>query len=136
MKIRELFLEQTIGTTGPTSGTPGQVQPVSQTPGRTDTQQTQKNQTVDANTQKLASTLKQNKVIATDKELTDFMSAYSAQAGAKTLTPDQQEVMAKLAPALLKDKTLGSKLDLQLKTMSQQQPGSAPQQMGQKPPTA
>lgn len=131
MRAFEFTTEQTIGTTGSTSGTPGTIQSVSQTPSAPrpvdpTSPDANKTTTQDPNLQKLAATLKQNKVIANDKEINDFMSAYTAQAGKKTLTPDQQEIMSKLAPALMKDKTLDTKLDLQLKTMSAQKPGTAP----------
>lgn len=129
MRAFEFINEQTIGTTGSTAGTPGTVQPVSQTPTLNKpadpaSPDANKPTAQDPNLQKLAATLKQNRVIANDKEINDFMSAYTAQAGSKTLTPDQQEIMSRLAPALMKDKTLDTKLDLQLKTMSAQKPGT------------
>lgn len=112
MKIRELFTEQMVQPTPttPPSGTPPQ--PVSQKP-----------QQPNPEVQKLAATLKNAKVIQNDNDVNDFMSAYQAQSTGKTLNPDQQEKLASLAPALLKDKTLAGKLDLQLKSMSQQKPG-------------
>lgn len=112
MKIRELFTEQMVQPTPttPPTGTPPS-QPASQ-----------KSPQPDPNVQKLAATLKNAKVINTDADVNDFMSAYQAQSTGKTLNPDQQAQLAALAPALLKDKTLSGKLDLQLKTMSQQKP--------------
>lgn len=123
MKIYEVIAEQTIGTTGSTTGTPGQVSPVSQ-PGQPDDPNEPK---TDPNTQKLAATLKQNNIVSTEKDINDFMGAWQAQQGGKTLNPDQQEILAKLGPALLKNKNLDSQLDLQLKSMSQVKPGQQQQ---------
>jgi hypothetical protein len=79
--------------------------------------------------QKLAATLKSAGVIKTEPEINDFVSAYSAkQANPNQQLPDNQAaMMANLAGAQLKDKTLDTKLDLQMKTMSQRKP------MGQTP---
>jgi|688.fasta_scaffold32414_14 hypothetical protein len=125
MRAQEFINEQgTVGTIGTTTGKP---QTVSQT--SSPTQQTPTTQQPDPKIQKLAATLKQNKVIGTDIEINDFLGAYQAQSTGKTLNPDQQASMAKLASALIKDRNLGPNLDLQLKTMSQQKPGqpAAPQ---------
>jgi len=113
MKIIELFTEQMVQPTTPTPATGAPPKPATQ----------QSTQTPDPNVQKLASTLKNAKVIQNDNDVNDFMSAYQAQTTGKTLNPDQQEKLAALAPALMKDKSLASVLDLQLKTMSQQKPG-------------
>jgi hypothetical protein len=123
MKISELISEQItpIGSTGSTAGQPGTVGQVSQQTPATPTGNQQPT-TTDPNLQKLAATLKQNKVIGNDKEVNDFISAYQAQYTGKTLNTNQQTSMAKLAPALIKDRNLGPTLDLQLKTMSQQKP--------------
>ena len=131
MKISELISEQTIGTTGSTTGTPGQVGQISQTPATTATT----TPTTDPNVQKLAATLKQNKIIDNEKEINDFIGAYQASTSGKTLNPQQQSSMAGLASALLKNKNLGTNLDLQLKTMSAQKPGqTTPPPMGATPP--
>jgi hypothetical protein len=131
MRAHEFLNEQgTIGTVGTTTGTP---QPVSQTsPPSTTPQQSTTDKPKDPNIEKLAATLKQNKVIGNDKEMNDFLGAYQAQTSGKTLNPAQQASMAKLASALMKDRTLSTNLDLQLKTMSQQKPGQQ-QPMGQQP---
>jgi hypothetical protein len=113
MKIIELFTEQMVQPT-PTT-------PATGAPPKSPTQQA--TQTPNPDVQKLAATLKNAKVIQNDTDVNDFMSAYQAQSTGKTLNPDQQEKLAALAPALMKDKSLAGKLDLQLKTMSQQQPG-------------
>lgn len=120
MKISELISEQIapIGTTGSTASQPGKVQSVSQSPAPTASTQQQP----DPNLQKLAATLKQNKVIGNDKEVNDFISAYTAKSANQTLNPAQEKILANLAGAQMKDKTLDQKLDLQLKTMSQQKP--------------
>jgi hypothetical protein len=122
MKISELVSEQTIGTTGSTTSTPSQVTPVSQTPATTSA--TTKPVT-DPNVQKLAATLKQNKIIDNEKQVNDFMAAKMATDTGKPLTAQQQAVMARLGPAVLKNKTLDQNLDLLLKTMSAQKPGSS-----------
>ena len=122
MKISELVSEQTIGTTGSTTSTPSQVTPVSQTPATTSA--TTKSVT-DPNVQKLAATLKQNKIIDNEKQVNDFMAAKMATDTGKPLTAQQQAVMARLGPAVLKNKTLDQNLDLLLKTMSAQKPGSS-----------
>ena len=120
MKISELISEQTIGTTGSTAGLPSQVTPVSQTAPTTSATATP---TTDPNVQKLAATLKQNKIIDNEKQVNDFMAAKMATDTGKPLTAQQQSVMARLGPAVLKNKTLDQNLDLLLKTMSAQKPG-------------
>jgi hypothetical protein len=122
MKISELVSEQTIGTTGSTTSTPSQVTPVSQTPATTSATT---NPVTDPNVQKLAATLKQNKIIDNEKQVNDFMAAKMATDTGKPLTAQQQAVMARLGPAVLKNKTLDQNLDLLLKTMSAQKPGSS-----------
>lgn len=126
MRIKEIFSEQTIGTTGTTPGTPAQVSPVSQTQGRTDQPGAVpgQEQKPDPNVQKLAATLKQNKVIDNEKEINDFLGAYQAQSTGKTLSDIQQTSMAKLAGALLKNRNLSTNLDLQLKASGAQKPGT------------
>jgi glutamine synthetase adenylyltransferase len=121
MKIIELLSEQMVGTTGTTpTGTSSQ-------PNKPPTQPTQQQQS-DPDKQKLAATLKNVGVVQNDIDVDNFMSAYQAQSTGKTLNTDQQEMLAKLAPALLKDRTLSQKIDLQLKTMSQQKPQQVPGQ--------
>jgi len=110
MKIIELVQEQTIGTVGSTTAAP---QTVSQTTSP---------DTKDPNVQKLAATLRQNKIIDNEKQINDFLSAYQAQQTGNTLNPAQQASMAKLAGALMKNRNLDQNLDLQIKTMSQQKP--------------
>jgi hypothetical protein len=130
MRIVELIAEQTIGTTG-SSAAPAPVTPVSQTPAaKPDASGEQQSQ--DPNLQKLAATLQQNKIIDNEQEINNFLSAYQASTTGKTLNPQQQGAMSNLASALLKNKSLDSNLDLQLKAMSVQKPGSAPTP----PPTA
>jgi hypothetical protein len=137
MKISELLSEQTVGTIGsspspaPTVGTVSNVpsdKPGTATstapnklPGQTDP-------ATDPNLQKLAATLKQNKVVDNEKDINDFMGAYQAQQSGKTLNPMQQASMANLASAMLKNKSLATNLDLQLKATAQQKPGTAPVQ--------
>jgi hypothetical protein len=122
MKISELVSEQTIGTTGSTTGTPGQVGQVSQTAPTTSATATP---TTDPNVQKLAAMLTQNKIIDNENQVNDFMAAKTATDTGKPLTPQQQAVMARLGPAVLKNKTLDQNLDLLIKTMSAQKPGSS-----------
>lgn len=128
MKIIELLSEQgTIGTTGSTTGPTNTINPVSNTPSDKPASATSPNQdkSQNPNLQKLAATLKQNKVIDNDADVNDFISGYQAQSSGKTLNPDQQASMSKLASAMLKDKTLGTNLDLQLKTMSANKPDTS-----------
>jgi hypothetical protein len=140
MRIFELIREQqTIGTTGSTSMPNNQpLGAVSQTPSSTKpvdpnspdaNKTTTQNQVAgdnNTNLQKLAATLKQNKIIDNEKEINDFMGAYQASTTGKTLNPEQQSSMAGLASALLKNKNLSTNLDLQLKAMSVQKPGTTP----------
>jgi hypothetical protein len=120
MKIRELFVEQAVGTTGSTSGftTPvSQVQPVSQNPATNSSTQTPNPQT-----QQLTALLKQNKVIDNEKQMNDFMSAYDASSQQRTLNPAQQDLMGKLSGPLMKDPSLASKIKL----LAVQKPGTMP----------
>jgi hypothetical protein len=133
MKISELLSEQTVGTIGsspspaPTVGTVSNVP--SDKPGTTTSAAPNKQPgQLDPNLQKLAATLKQNKVVDNEKDINDFMGAYQAQQSGKTLNPMQQASMANLASAMLKNKNLATNLDLQLKATGQQKPGTAPVQ--------
>lgn len=128
MKIIELLSEQgTIGTTGSTTGPTNTVNPVSNVPSDKPASATSPAQTTtqDPKLQKLAATLKQNKIIDNDADVNDFISAHQAQSSGKTLNTDQQASMSKLASAMLKDKSLSTNLDLQLKTMSATKPGTS-----------
>jgi hypothetical protein len=132
MRIRELMSEQTvgtIGTTGSTAGAPAPLQPVSQ-PSTVAKPPAPGTPTIgaDPNMQKLAATLKQNKVVDNEQEVNDFIGAYQAQQSGKTLNPAQQGTMANLANAMLKNRSLSTNLDLQLKATAQQKPGTAPVQ--------
>jgi hypothetical protein len=129
MRILEILSETgTIGTTGSTTGPSSGVAPVSNAP--SDQPSTapgaDKNNQSDPNLQKLAATLKQNKIVDNDAEVNDFLGAYQAQAAGKTLNPQQQASLSNLASAMLKNKTLDTNLDLQLKSMSAVKPGSPP----------
>lgn len=128
MKIIELLSEQgTIGTTGSTTGSTNTINPVSNNPSDKPASATSptQNKSQDPNLQKLAATLKQNKIIDNDADVNDFISGYQAQNSGKTLNPNQQASMSKLASAMLKDKSLATNLDLQLKTMSANKPGTS-----------
>ncbi len=128
MKIFELLSEQTVGTVGSSSTPAPTVGAVSNTPSdkpASATSQTDPNKT-DPNMQKLAATLKQNRVIDNEKEINDFLGAYQAQQTGKTLNPTQQASMASLATAMLKNRNLATNLDLQLKATAQQKPGTTP----------
>lgn len=130
MRIQELILETgTIGTTGPTSGPTSTINPVSNVPSDKPASATSPTPTqTDPNVQKLAATLRQNKVIDNEKDINNFLGAYQAQQLGKTLNPEQQTSMANLASALLKNRNLATSLDLQLKATSQQKPGTTPVQ--------
>lgn len=104
MKIIEL-LEQTIGSIGSTTGEPTPVQPVSQ---KTPPAQPK----VDPRTQQLAALLKQNKVINTDSDINTFLGAAQAQLQKKTLNPDQETMLGKLAGPMMNDPTLMNKIKM------------------------
>lgn len=129
MKIFELLETGTVGTVGPSAAggtvppsTPTSSTTTPQDPNKPQDQQTQLDKK-DPNLQMLASTLKSGRIIQTDKEINDFISAWQAQQSGKTLNPAQQDMMAKLGPALIANKNLDMKLDTQLKAMSQVKPG-------------
>jgi hypothetical protein len=122
MKISELIIEQTIGTTGSTSSEPTQVQPVSQTSSQGQTKS-------DPQVQQLAALLKQNKVIDNDAQMNTFIGAYTASNEKKTLNPDQQEILGKLAGPLMNNPSLASKIKL----LATQKPGMQNQQQAQQP---
>ena len=129
MKIFELLSEQTVGTIGSSVGPTSTVGAVSNVPSDKPASATSPTDTAnDPNLQKLAATLKQNKVIDNEKEINDFLGAYQAQQTGKTLNPVQQTSMSNLAGALLKNRNLANNLDLQLKATAQQKPGTAPVQ--------
>jgi hypothetical protein len=124
MRIIEIIQEQqTIGSVGSTTG---MTQPVGTPP------TVSQNPSADAKQEKpspeltkLAATLRNSGVIKTEPEINDFISAYSAKQKNPTspLNDKQQELMANLAAAQMKNKNLDQNLDLQIKTMSQQKPG-------------
>lgn len=128
MRIRELFLEQQpIGSVGTTSGMTqpvGTPPTISQNPSANSQQQKP-----NPELQKLAATLRTSNVIKTEPEINDFISAYSAKQKNPTspLSDKQQELMANLAAAQMKNKNLDQNLDLQIKTISQQKPGQPAQ---------
>jgi hypothetical protein len=127
MRIFELLSEQTVGTVGSTPGPTSTVGAVSNVPSDKPASATSTDPSkTDPNMQKLAATLKQNKVIGNEKEINDFLGAYQAQQTGKTLNPTQQGSLANLATAMLKNKSLASNLDLQLKATAQQKPGTTP----------
>lgn len=137
MKIFELLSEQTIGTVGSSSGPTSTVgtisnvpsdKPSSATSANPNKQVGQADSKTDPNIQKLAATLKQNKVVDNEKEVNDFLGAYQAQQSGKTLNPAQQASMSNLAAAMLKNRNLATNLDLQLKATAQQKPGTTPVQ--------
>lgn len=137
MRILELLSEQTIGSIGSTTGQPGQVSQTPTAPKPADPNSPDANKPnaagqTDPNLQKLAATLKQNKVVDNEQEVNDFLGAYQASTSGKTLNPVQQGQMAALASALLKNKNLDASLDLQLKAMSAVKPGT-PQPTQQAP---
>jgi hypothetical protein len=122
MRIIELLSETaTIGTVGSTSGPTSTVGQVSNVPSDKPATSTPQQKT-DPNLQKLAATLKQNKVVDNDADVNDFISAYQAQSTGKMLNPQQQTAMSNLASAMLKNKNLSTNLDLQIKAISQQKP--------------
>lgn len=129
MRIVELFNNSTVGTTGSTTGNPSSVQQVSQTPSTTAPDQTNK---PDPQLQQLTALLKQNKVIDNDADMNDFIGAYTASTSDKTLSPDQQDAISKLAGPLMKDPTLSTKLKM-LSTVKPGQPAQQGQPMGQVP---
>lgn len=119
MRFSEIVSEALVGTVGTT---PPTVQPTFKS-GSTPVQKQPQNKP-DQKLQQLAATLKSSQVAQNDQDVNNFMSGFQATQANKPLNPAQSKTMANLAGALLKDKSLGQKLDLQLKTMSQQQPGN------------
>lgn len=128
MLIIELLKEQTIGTTGSSSGPVSTIGTVSNVPSDRPASSTSPTQSkpTDPNLQKLAATLKQNDIVDNEKDVNDFLGAYQAQSTGKTLNPNQQTAMSRLAGALLKNKNLATNLDLQLKATGEQKPGTPP----------
>ena len=132
MRIQEL-LEQTPVSSVGSAANPATVPSVSNQPSDKPASATSPKPTTtaaDANTQKIAATLQQIGVAKNPKEVNDFIGAYQASTTGKTLNPQQQTAMAKLAPAMLKDPNL----DAKIKLMTAQKPGqqTAP---GTAPPT-
>lgn len=124
MRANEFIREAgTMGTVGSTTAAPASVGTVSQTPPPGGQQQ--QTQT-DPNVQKLAATLKSSNLVKNEKEINDFMGAWQAQQSGKALNPQQKDLLVKLGPALMKNKTLDTALDAQLKAMSQTKPGQTP----------
>lgn len=134
MRILEILSEQTIGTTGSTTGQPGQVQQVSQPPGAstspTGNPANATQQKPDPMVQQLTALLKQNKVVDNEKDVNNFLSAAQATLNKKTLNPDQQELMGKLAGPMMTDPKLIDKIKL----LMPKKPGTTDQQ--QTPPGA
>lgn len=131
MRIVELFEQTPIGTTGSTTGMTqpvSQVQPVSQNPASDN-----KQQKPDPKIQQMAALLKQNNVISNEKEINDFLGAYTASTTNKTLNPAQQDIMSKLTGPLMKDPSLATKLKMLATVKPGQQ--NTTQQMGQQPTT-
>lgn len=130
MRISELVFEQTpIGTVGSTAGMTqpvGKVEPVSQTPSTNN-----KEEKPDPNVQQLAALLKQNRVIDNDKDMNDFIGAYTASMNKQTLNPTQQDMLGKLAGPLMNDPSLNAKIKLLAKVKPGQT--NTTQAQGQQP---
>jgi hypothetical protein len=131
MRILEIISEQTIGTSGSTTGQPGQVQQVSQPPGTAGKPADPSQQKPDPMVQQLTALLKQNKVVDNEKDINGFLGAAQATLDKKALNPDQQELMGKLAGPMMTDPKLIDKIKL----LMPKKPGSTGQQM-QAPPGA
>jgi hypothetical protein len=132
MRIQELLEQTPVAPVG-SSANPATVPAISNQPSDkpvTATSSKPPPTAADANTQKLAATLQQTGITKNPKEVNDFIGAYQASTTGKTLNPQQQAVMAKLAPAMMKDPNL----DAKIKMMTAQKPGqqTAP---GTAPPT-
>jgi len=129
MRIQEL-LEQTPVSSVGSAANPSTVPTVSNQPSDKPASATSSTPAADPNMQKLAATLQQTGVTKNPKEVNDFISAYQASTNGKTLNPQQQATMAKLAPAMLKDPNLDAKIKLMTAQKPGQQiaPGTAPPQ--------
>lgn len=126
MKIFEL-LEQTIGTTGSSTGQVSTVQPVSNTPSdkpATSTSQ-QANQTtkIDPKTQQLSNLLKQNQINV--KSTDDFLRAFDAVQQNKkvdTLPPEQQKALADYTKATVNKPGIPTQMNALMKSIMQSKP--------------
>lgn len=123
MKIAEL-LEQTIGTTGSTTGQTSTVQPVSNTPSDKSAAATSnKPNANNKSAQQLDMLLKQNQINV--KSTDDFVSAFAALQQKKpldSLNPEQQKAIAAYTQATIAKPGLPTQMGALLKTMQQNQP--------------
>lgn len=126
MKIFEL-LEQTIGTTGSSTGQVGTVQPVSNRPSDRPAMSTsqQANQTtkIDPKTQQLSNLLKQNQINV--KSTDDFLRAFDAVQQNKkvdTLPPEQQKALADYTKATVNKPGIPTQMNALMKSIMQSKP--------------
>ena len=126
MKIFEL-LEQTIGTTGPSTGQVSTVQPVSNKPSdkpatATSTQQTQTTKP-DPKNQQLMNLLKQNQINV--KSTDDFLKAFDAVQQNKnvdSLPPEQQKAIADYTKATISKPGVPTQMNALMKSIMQSKP--------------
>jgi len=126
MKIFELF-EQTIGTTGSSTGQVGTVQSVSNKPSdkpatATSQQQTQPNVN-DPKSQQLNNLLKQNQINV--KSTDDFLRAFDAVQQNKnidTLPPEQQKAIADYTKATMTKPGVPTQMNVLVKSIMQAKP--------------
>jgi len=128
MKILELF-EQTIGTTGSTTGQASTVQPVSNRPSDRPSTATsaQTGQQPSAQNKQLDILLKQNQINV--KSTDDFLRAFDAVRQNKpidTLPPEQQKALSDYTKATLSKPGLPNQMNLIMKTAVQSKPNQPP----------
>lgn len=122
MRIVEL-LEQTIGTTGSTTGQTSTVQPVSNTPSDKPASTTSSEKTDSKDTQQLDNLLKQNQINV--KSTDEFVAAFAAIQQDKplnSLTPAQQKAISDYTQATIAKPGLPTQMNALLKTMQQKKP--------------
>lgn len=126
MKIYELF-EQTIGTTGSSTGQVGTVQSVSNKPSdkpaTATSQQPTQPSTVDPKNQQLNNLLKQNQINV--KSTDDFLRAFDALQQNKnidTLPPEQQKAIADYSKATINKPGIPTQMNVLVKSIMQSKP--------------
>lgn len=126
MKIFELF-EQTIGTTGSSTGQVGTVQSVSNVPSdkpaTASSQKTPQPSSVDPKSQQLNNLLKQNQINV--KNTDDFLRAFDAMQQNKkidALPPEQQKAIADYTKATITKPGIPTQMNVLVKSIMQAKP--------------
>lgn len=130
MRFREFTKEQTIGTTGSSTGQVGSVTPVSQTPSDKSGTTSDPNKKTDTNpaVKQLDNLLKQNQINVNSVD--DFLGAYTAlqqNKNIETLPPEQKKALSDYTKATISKPSMTTQMSSLMKTIAMATPNKPKQ---------